>query len=1062
MRLNISAWSIRRPVPAIVLFSVLTLLGIISFMTLPVTRFPNIDVPLVSITVVQSGAAPAELETQVTKEVEDAVANITGVKHIMSTITDGMSTTVMEFRLEINQDRALNDVKDAIDKIRLDLPRDINEPIVQRIDVEGQSILTFAASSPGMTLEQLSWHVDDVIKRHLQGLKGVGRVERYGGVDREIRVLLDPDRLLALGVTAAEVNNQVRATNVDLGGGRGEVGGQEQAIRTLAGARRVEDLADTKIVLSGGRQVRLADLGRVIDDASEQRSFARLNGEPVVTFSVFRSKGSSELSVSDVVNAKLAELQKQYPDVRLSNIDDAVAYTRGNYHSAMETLLEGAALAVLVVLVFLRNWRATVIAAVALPLSAIPTFWAMELLGFSLNLVSLLGITLVTGILVDDAIVEIENIVRHMRTGKSPYRAAVEAADEIGLAVIAISLTIVAIFSPVSFMGGIAGQYFRQFGLTVAIAVLISLLVARLITPMMAAYLMRPVAEEREGDGLVMRGYVGFLRATLRVRYLTLVAGLGLFAGSIYATTLLPTGFMPDEDTSRVVISAELPPGATLEDTRVNTDKMVKLLKTIPEVKSVFALGGTTPTGGLEVRKASLFVHLVPKSERSLPQKAIKTVISNKLAEVPDTRAWYVNERAERELSFSMLAHDGEMLNEAVRKLEGALRQVPGFTNVAADAAIDRPELRVVPKFDAAARLGVAPSQIAETIRVATIGDIDANLAKFNAGDRLVPIRVQIDEDARTDMQRLSNLRVTNSSGLAIPLAAVADVKFGRGPSSISRYDRERRAVIGVDLETRYAMSSARETFLKVVDEQKLPPGVRLQPSGDAEMQDEVATGFMTAMGTGLMIVFGVLVLLFGSVAQPITILLSLPLSFGGVVLALLATNNSVSMPVYIGLLMLMGIVTKNAIMLVDFAVEEVARGVPRFDAVIDAGRKRARPIVMTTLAMVAGMVPSAMAIGDGGEFRAPMAIAVIGGLLVSTVLSLVFVPSFFTVMDDVGRGVWWIFGRFIGPTDEFPEYMAEQARERAIPHAAPPRPRPRSNVGRVPACIAGMKSRQR
>jgi len=1034
MRLNISAWSIRRPVPAIVLFSVLTVLGVISFMTLPVTRFPNIDIPLVSITVVQSGAAPAELESQVTKEIEDAVANITGVKHIMSTVTDGMSTTVMEFRLEINQDRALNDVKDAIDKIRTDLPRDINEPIVQRIDVEGQSILTFAASSPGMTLEKLSWHVDDVIKRRLQGLKGVGRVERYGGVDREIRVLIDPDRLLALGITAAEVNTQVRATNVDLGGGRGEIGGQEQAIRTLAGARRVEELAETKIMLAGGRHVRLSDLGQVIDDASEQRSFARLNGQPVVTFSIFRSKGSSELSVADVVNAKLAELENQYPDIRLTKVDDAVAYTRGNYTSAMETLLEGSALAVLVVLIFLRNMRATLIAAVALPLSAIPTFWAMELLGFSLNLVSLLGITLVTGILVDDAIVEIENIVRHMRTGKSPYRAAIEAADEIGLAVIAISLTIVAIFSPVSFMGGIAGQYFRQFGLTVAVAVLISLLVARLITPVMAAYLLRPVPEKHEGDGLVMRGYVGFLRATLKVRYLTLVVGLGLFAGSIYATTLLPTGFMPDEDTSRVVVSVELPPGATLEDTRLTTDQMVNILKTIPEVRSVFVLGGSTPTGGLEVRKASLFVNLVPKSERALPQKAIKAIISDKLAEVPDTRAWYVNERGERELSFSMLSHDGEDLSGAVGKLEGALRQVPGFKNVAADASIDRPELRVVPKFDAAARLGVAPSKIAETIRVATIGDIDANLAKFNAGDRLVPIRVQIDEDARTDMQRLQNLRVTNASGRAIPLAAVADVNFGRGPSSINRYDRERRAVIGVDLESRYAMSSARETFLKVVDEQKLPASVRLQPSGDAEIQDEVATGFMTAMGTGLMIVFGVLVLLFGSVAQPVTILLSLPLSFGGVVLALLATNNPVSMPVYIGLLMLMGIVTKNAIMLVDFAVEEIAKGVPRFDAVIDAGRKRARPIVMTTLAMVAGMIPSAMAFGDGGEFRAPMAIAVIGGLLVSTVLSLVFVPSFFTVMDDIGDLIWFIFGRFIGPTDEPPEHTAATAHGRPTP----------------------------
>ena len=1031
MRLNISAWSIRRPVPAIVLFSVLTLLGVISFMTMPVTRFPNIDIPLISITVVQSGAAPAELESQITREVEDAVANIPGVKHIMSTVTDGSSSTVIEFRLEINQDRALNDVKDAIDKIRLDLPRDINEPIVQRIDVEGQSILTFAASSPGMTLEQLSWHVDDVITRELQGLKGVGRVERIGGVKREIRILLDPDRLLAFGITAAEVNNQVRATNVDLGGGRGEVGGQEQAIRTLAGARQVEDLANTQIVLPGGRQVRLSDLGRVIDDASEQRSFARLNSEPVVSFAVFRSKGASELSVSDVVIAKLDELQKRNPDVRLTKIDDAVDYTRGNYKSAIETLIEGAVLAVLVVLVFLRNMRATLIAAVALPLSAIPTFWAMAMMGFSLNLVSLLGITLVTGILVDDAIVEIENIVRHMRTGKSPYRAAVEAADEIGLAVIAISLTIVAIFSPVSFMGGIAGQYFRQFGLTVAVAVLISLLVARLITPMMAAYLMRPVRPEHEGDGLIMRAYVGFLRATLRVRYLTLIAGLAMFAGSIYATTLLPTGFMPDEDTSRVVVSVELPPGATLEDTRITTDRMVTLLHTIPEVRSVFVLGGSTPTGGLEVRKASLFVHLVPKTERELPQKTLKTIISTKLASVPDARAWYVNERGERELSFSMLAHDGEVLADAVRKLEGALRQVPGFTNVAADAAVDRPELRVVPKFDVAARLGVAPSRIAETIRVATIGDIDANLAKFNAGDRLVPIRVQIEEDARTDMQRLKNLRVTNSNGTAIPMAAVADIDFGRGPSSINRYDRQRRAVIGVDLESRYAMSDARETFLKVVENQKLPPGVRLQASGDAEVQDEVATGFMTAMGTGLMIVFGVLVLLFGSVAQPITILLSLPLSFGGVVLALLATNNSVSMPVYIGLLMLMGIVTKNAIMLVDFAVEEIAQGVPRFDAVIDAGRKRARPIVMTTLAMVAGMVPSALALGDGGEFRAPMAIAVIGGLLVSTVLSLVFVPSFFTVMDDIGRGVWWIFGRFIGPTDEPPEYIAALAAER-------------------------------
>ena len=1022
MNFNISAWSIRKPVPSIVLFAVLLLLGIMSFRALPVTRFPNIDVPVISVVVTQSGAAPAELETQITKQVEDAVANITGVKKIISTLTDGASTTAMEFRLEINQDRALNDVKDAIAKIRADLPRNIDEPIINRIDVEGQSILSYGASAPGQTLEQLSWHVDDVIKRALLGLKGVGRVERQGGVEREIKIMLDPDRLLALGITATSVNSQVRATNVDVGGGRGEVGGQEQTIRTLAGARTVETLENTKIVIPGGRDVRLKDLGRIIDSNSEPRAFARLNGEPVVTFAVFLVKGASDLSVALLVEKKLKELQAAYPDVKLTKIDDAVAYTKGNYLAAMETLIEGAALAVLVVLLFLRNLRATMICAVALPLAAIPTFWAMSLMGFSLNLVSLLGITLVTGVLVDDAIVEIENIVRHMNMGKSPYRAAIEAADEIGLAVIAITFTIVAIFSPVSFMAGIAGQYFKQFGLTVACAVIFSLLVARLITPMMAAYLMRPIPEKPHGDGVIMRAYTGFLAATLHARwsrYLTLAVGVGIFVLSVFATSTLPTGFIPDEDTSRITVSTELPPGSMLSDTRDTTDAMLRVLRTIPEVRSVFALGGTTPTGTREIRRATLIVHLVPKTERKFTQKQLKGIIADKLATVPDTRSWFVNDRAEREMSFSILSTDGDKLSAFVGKLEGELRRVPGFKNVASVGAIDRPEIRIVPRFEDAAAVGVSPDAIAETVRVATLGDVAANLAKFNAGNRLVPIRVQLEESARTDMAQIEQLRVTNANGKAVPLKAVATIEFGRGPSSLDRFNRERRAVIGADLVQGFALGDARAKFVEVVNTLKMPDGVRLEASGDAEIQDEVANGFITAMGTGLMIVLGVLILLFGSVFQPITILLSLPLSFGGVVFALLATHNPVSMPVYIGLLMLMGIVTKNAILLVDFAVEEIARGTDRITALIDAGRKRARPIIMTTLAMAAGMFPSALALGDGGEFRAPMAIAVIGGLLVSTMLSLIFVPAFFTVMDDLGWLVWRYTKGLIGPTDE-------------------------------------------
>jgi multidrug efflux pump subunit AcrB len=678
----------------------------------------------------------------------------------------------------------------------------------------------------------------------------------------------------------------------------------------------------------------------------------------------------------------------------------------------------------------------------------------MSLMGFSLNLVSLLAITLVTGILVDDAIVEIENIVRHMRMGKSPYRAAMEAADEIGLAVIAITLTIVAIFAPVAFMGGVAGQYFRQFGLTVAVAVLFSLLVARLITPMMAAYLMRPVPPHDMEGGPIMRGYVHFLAATLRWRYLTLIVGMGVFAGSIYATAMLPTGFIPDEDTSRVVISAELPPGARLEDTRIMTDEVTRRLQNIPEVASVFVLGGVSPTGTLEVRRAAVNVRLVPKTERDKPQKELKAILSATIADVPDVRAWFVNERGERELSFSLLSRDGDALAKGVSKVETAVRQLPGFFNVASKSALDRPEIRIVPQLDKASVLGITPDQIAETVRVATIGDVDANLAKFTSGDRLIPIRVQVEENARENLQRIANLRLTNAAGKSIPLSAVADISFGRGPSAIDRYDRERRAELGADLVKGFALGSAREAFVAEVEKIGLPEGVRLLATGDAEIQDEVANGFITAMGTGLMIVLGLLILLFGSVFQPITILLSLPLSFGGVVIALIATNNPISMPVYIGLLMLMGIVTKNAIMLVDFAVEEIARGTERTTALLEAGRKRARPIVMTTIAMAAGMLPSAFALGDGGEFRAPMAIAVIGGLLVSTVLSLVFVPSFFSVMDDLSRGVTWLMSFVFQPnaTDEGDEEIEETPRVPPRPAESAHQPVPHAGGRRIAA----------
>jgi len=1036
---NISGAAIRNPIPPLVLFAVLTLLGIWAFGALPITRTPNIDIPFVAVTVTQPGAAPAELEAQVTKKVEDSIANVTGVKHVQSTITDGRSLTAIELRLEVSSDRAINDVRDAVAKIRADLPRGIDEPIIERIDIVGQSVLTFATTAPAMTAEQLSWFVDDTVTRDLQGIKGVGRVERIGGVNREIRVTLDQDRIAALGITAADVNRQLRATSADLSGGRGEVGGQEQAIRTLAGARTLDQLRATRIALPGGREARLADIATVTDAFEEPRDFARLNGTtPVVSFAIYRAKGASEVTVSDGVNAHLAELGVAHPDVQYTLIDDGVRSSRGTYLSAMHGLIEGAVLAIVVVFIFLRNWRATALVAIALPLSIIPAFAVMQLLGFTLNFVSLLAITLVTGILVDDAIVEIENIVRHMRMGKRPYEAAVEAADEIGLAVIAITFTIVAVFSPVSFMGGIAGQFFKQFGLTVAAAVLASLLVARLITPLMAAYLLVPVRGHHDRDGLVMRTYTRFLGATLRHRGLTLLAGLLTFGVSIWSTTLLPTGFIPPPDESRTTLSIELPSGSTLEDTARKTDAIAANFRQIPEVTSVFVVGGTTPTGaGKEIRRAKLIVNLTLKGDRARTQKQIEAELTDRLATIPDVRGWYVNDRGERELSVTLLGEDVGALDRTVAKLEGAMRRLPGFGNVAPSAGADRPEIRVVPRGDEAARFGVSTDAIGEAVRVATIGDVPANLAKFRDGDRLIPIRVQAADGLRTDLSALESLTVSGANG-PVPLLAVANVTMGQGPASIERYDRVRRVVLGADLTGGLALGAAIKSVYALPEAQNMPPGVTLKNGGDAEIMAEVFGAFGLAMGAGLTIVLGVLVLLFRNVFQPITILLSLPLSLGGVIAALLITGQPISMPVVIGILMLMGIVTKNAIMLVDFAIERRAAGMERSAAVIDAGRTRARPIVMTTIAMVAGMIPSAMGVGEGGEFRAPMAIGVIGGLIVSTLLSLVFVPSFFTVMDDAQRWTSRLFGRLLTPRDATPNPASASARPRPPAAAAP------------------------
>jgi hydrophobe/amphiphile efflux-1 (HAE1) family protein len=1078
--MNFSAWSIRNPIAPILLFFILMVLGWQSFKALPITRFPNIDFPLVLVSVGQPGAAPSELEAQVTKIIEDAVVGITGVKNITSTINDGASTTAIEFRMEIPSDQAIQDVKDAIDGVRGDLPGGVNEPFVTKLDIEGQAIMTFSVTAPNMTLEELSWFVDDEVKRAIQSRPGVGRISRFGGADREIRIELDPVRLDSYGITASAVNAQLRASNVNLGAGRAEIGAAEQSIRTLGDAASVDTLANTIISLPSGRFVRLSELGQVVDTYEELRSATKLDGNQVVTFAVYRAKGASEVSVAEQVNQGLDILRAQHPDVGIQMIDDTVFYTYGNYEAAIHTLLEGALLAVIVVFAFLRNWRATLITAVALPLSAVPTFWIMDLLGFSLNLVSFLAITLATGILVDDAIVEIENIARHIRMGKSPYRASIDAADEIGLAVIATTFTIIAVFVPVSFMGGIVGQYFMQFGLTVAIAVAFSLLVARLITPMMAAYLMSEkdanAGHSDGGDSFVMRGYLRLVTATtqghvfgyLRTYYLTLVGAIGVLIVSVYFMLQIPGAFLPPEDVSRISISVELPPGTTLDQTDATTEAMRKAIEDIEGIRNIFIINGASPTGDLDLRNATLTIllekldhglllnlseafntipvlhYIIPDMQnngRTISQAEVEAQVFERLKSVPDARVLKLNDRGERDLNYSILAGNEEDLNSAIALLEGALANDPLLANVSSKGAVPRPEIQVRPRPAEAARLGVTTASIAETLRVATIGDVDGALAKISLDGRQIPVRVRLGDQMREDLARIAALRVPTNTGASVPISAVADVIVGEGPATINRFNRERRATIGADLPLGVALGTAQARFTEIVEGNAekgiapiaLPGTARLAPAGDAEVQGELFSSFGQAMILGLMLMLAVLILLFKSVIQPLTILLSLPLAIGGVAAALIITNASISMPVLIGILMLMGIVTKNAILLVDFVIEMRVRGMDRFAAVIEAGHKRAQPIVMTSIAMSAGMLPSAIGVGEGGAFRAPMATAVIGGIIVSTVLSLVVVPAFYLIMDDLSRTLGRLFAPFIGAKEVEPDTLSPEEMTAAL-----------------------------
>jgi multidrug efflux pump subunit AcrB len=1007
---NISSWAIRNPVPPLVLFAALLLAGIVSFMRMDVNDSPDIDFPAVSIVIAQPGAAPTELETQVTQRVEAAVRGVNGVEEINSSVREGASTTFVTFAIGTPTDRATNDVRDAVSQIRGDLPEGILEPQVQREDFSN-TLAIFAVETSDMTLEQLSWFVDNNIAKRLLSIPGMSSVDRYGGVNREIRVTLNPAAIQAQGVTAAQVNQQLRASNVDTAGGRGEVAGSEQAIRVLGNAENAEQLSQRQIALPGGRTVRLGDIANVTDGNSEQRSISKLGGSQILSFGLTRAKGASDVSTYQAAEAELKKIeQEQGGKVSFERIYTEVDSTIEQYESSMEMLWEGALLAVVVVFLFLRDWRATLISAVAIPLSAIPTFWFMDLMGFTLNFLSLLALSLVAGVLVDDAIVEIENIVRHMRMGKSAYQASIDAADEIGLAVLATTMSIVAVFLPVGLMPGISGQFFKNFGFTVVVAVLMSLFVARLITPLMAAYLLKSHGPEPHGENVIMRGYLNALRFTLRHRWTTVVAGFAALALTGFLFSQLSFTFMPPQDRDFSTVRIFLPPGTTRAQAETVTTQARLIVESAPEVEKVVER--------VNVGNGSLNLTLREDRERSSVE--IERSLAPKLAAIPDARVNFQSQSGGgpeggggggRDITLHLGSDDPELLLQTANKIAKEMETLPQVRAPRVSGDLSRPEIVIRPRLDLAADLGVTTAALGQTIRLATIGDIDQNSARFSLNDRQVPIRVMLPESARRDLAALENLPVPLASGGSVPLKSVADISFGAGPTTVQRTNQVRRTAVGADLAPGLVSGDAWKAIDQLPTVRNLPTGVSRLQLGDTKWQGELIQNFIIAVVSGILLVFATLVLLYKRVLVPFVNMGSLLLAPLGAAIALNISGDPISLPVFIGLLMLLGIVAKNSILLVDFAVEEIDRGVDKDLAILEAGHKRAQPIVMTTVAMVAGMIPVALSLTGDGSFRGPMGVTVIGGLIFSTILTLLIVPGTFSIALDVEN---WL-GRKLG-----------------------------------------------
>ncbi len=1016
-----SSWSIRHPVPTLVLFLVLTLGGIVSFFQLGIDANPNVDLPIVAIETQYAGAGAQELEAQFTKKVEDAVAGLGNVDEIYSAVSDGESYTAVRFALGADTQQMMDEVRDAIARIRQDLVPYAEFMTIQKLRYDNGAILTYALRSKTQSVEALSDLVDHTIGPALMAVKGVADVERQGGVDREIRVDLNPRQLIAYGVSAIQVNEQINEFNRNLPGGRSQVSGQEQSVRALGklqgATASLAALQALEIVLPTGETVPLQTLATVADDFGEVRQAATFNNQPVVSFGVYRSNGSLLVDVEEGVRDALFNLKETLPkDVELQLIFTRATDVREAYRASLEALIIGCVLAVVVVGFFLRNWRTTFITATALPLSAIPTFMVLKGLGYSLNSMTLLALTLAIGNLVDDSIVEVENVERHMAMGKPPVRAAMDSAEEVGLAVMTATATVVCVFVPVAFMGGIPGQFFQPFGVTVAVATLFSTLVARFVTPLMAARLLRSAspmamqqvaAEEKirsatDSGNARRSGYEQLLRAALRHRLVSVAIAIAIFLASLTLIPHIPTGLFGTGNTDLSNLSIELPPGNTFERTQATLQDLSDRLLAHPDVENIYVSQG--------VSDAEVVIRLKPRSERQSRQ-SFEQAARSLLLSFPDIRFSFDNQgpgNSDKALSIVLKSENSETLTQTANELAQQMRQLPGLVEVSTSTGLVKPELLIIPNPQKAADLGVNLRDIATTATLATLGDTDSNLAEIDTGDRQIPIRVRLAPEFRADLAALENIQIASTREQLVPLSSVANITFGGGIADIERFDRARQITVAANLEG-ITLGQGLEAVYELPVLASLPAGVSQQASGDADILQDVFSRFTIALGIAIVMIYAVLVLLYNNFLYPFVVMSALPLSIGGTFIALLLTHKPLDLYALIGIVLLMGLVTKNSILLVDYALLMRQRGLSLYQAVIESGTTRLRPILMTSISTVAGMLPTALELGPGGEVQSSMAIAVIGGFSTSTLLTLVVVPVCFTYVAGLQHRLGYV-----------------------------------------------------